>query len=73
MSAPAYRSPLLQPPLSAAEGPAAGAVEGEGPDAGVAAHYGAPLREQRALDRGRALVDLSHRAVLSVSGPDRLE
>ena len=73
MSAPAYRSPLLQPPLSATAGPAAGAVEGEGPDAGVAAHYGAPLREQRALDRGRALVDLSHRAVLSVSGPDRLE
>ena len=40
--------------------------------AGVAAHYGRPLPEQRALARGRALVDLSHRAVLSVSGPDRL-
>ncbi|MDN5693013.1 MAG: folate-binding protein, partial [Micrococcaceae bacterium] len=60
--------------LASAEphGPAGGAVEGVGPDAGVAAHYGRPLPEQRALARGRALVDLSHRAVLSVSGPDRL-
>ena len=42
------------------------------PDAGVAAHYGEPLPEQRALERGRAVVDLSHRGVLTVSGPDRL-
>jgi tRNA-modifying protein YgfZ len=49
-----------------------GAVEGEGQDAGVAAHYGNPLREQRALAEGEAIVDLSHRAVLSVSGADRL-
>lgn len=51
----------------------ADAVDGDGPDAGVPAHYGGPLREQRALDRGRAIVDLGHRGVLSVSGPGRLE
>jgi tRNA-modifying protein YgfZ len=49
-----------------------GAVAGEGAEAGVAAHYGNPLREQRALADEGAIVDLSHRAVLSVSGPDRL-
>jgi folate-binding protein YgfZ len=49
-----------------------GAVDGVGPDAGVAAHYGNPLGEQRALSEGDAIVDLSHRAVLSISGPDRL-
>lgn len=42
------------------------------PDAGVAAHYGEPLPEQRALEAGRAVVDLSHRGVVTVSGPDRL-
>ncbi len=60
---PALRSPLLE---------RAGAVEGEGADAGVAAHYGDPLREQRLLDEGLAVVDLSHRGVVTVSGPDRL-
>lgn len=43
----------------------------EGPDAGVPWHWGDPLREQRALD-STGLVDLSHRGVVSVSGPDRL-
>lgn len=66
------RSPLLEGPLTADGGPAHGAVEAEGQDAGVAAHYGRPLPEQRALARGRALVDLSSRVVVSVSGPDRL-
>lgn len=42
------------------------------PGAGVAAHYGEPLPEQRALEAGRAVVDLSHRGVVAVSGPDRL-
>ncbi|HEU5000150.1 MAG TPA: glycine cleavage T C-terminal barrel domain-containing protein [Lapillicoccus sp.] len=56
-------SPLLSAP---------GAVAAEGVDAGVAAHYGDPLREQRLLSEGLAVVDLSHRAVLTVSGPDRL-
>ena len=49
-----------------------GAVEGEGPDAGVAAHYGDPMREQRLLAEGLAVVDLSHRGVVTVTGPDRL-
>ncbi len=49
-----------------------GAVEGEGADAGVAAHYGDPVREQRLLAEGLAVTDLSHRSVVTVSGPDRL-
>jgi hypothetical protein len=49
-----------------------GAVEGTGPDAGVAAHYGAPHKEQVLLAEGLAVVDLSHRGVVTVSGPDRL-
>lgn len=49
-----------------------GAVAGEGVDAGVAAHYGDPLREQRLLVEGLAAVDLSHRGVLTIAGPDRL-
>ena len=49
-----------------------GAVAGEGIDAGVAAHYGDPLREQRLLVEGLAAVDLSHRGVLTIAGPDRL-
>ena len=38
----------------------------------VAQHYGAPVAEQRALDAGDAAVDLSHRGVITVAGPDRL-
>lgn len=50
-----------------------GAVEAtSSPDAGVAAHYGNPLAEQRALAAGEAIVDLSHRGVISVTGVDRL-
>ena len=49
-----------------------GAVAADPPDAGVAGHYGDPYREQRLLDRGEASVDLSHRPVLRISGPDRL-
>jgi len=56
-------SPLLGRP---------GAVGADGPDAGVAAHYGDPLREQRLLREGLAVVDLSHRGVVTVTGPDRL-
>ena len=36
------------------------------------AHYGDPLREQRRLSEGEGFVDLSHRAVVTVTGPDRL-
>ena len=56
-------SPLLSWP---------GAVAAAGADAGVAWHYGEPVAEQRALERGRAVVDQSHVGVLRVSGPDRL-
>ncbi|GAA0696173.1 folate-binding protein YgfZ [Streptomyces malaysiensis subsp. malaysiensis] len=49
-----------------------GAVPGEGPDEGVAAHYGDLFREQRALADGTGFVDLSHRGVVTVSGADRL-
>lgn len=50
---------------------AVGAAEGS-PDFGVAWHFGDPFGEQRALVDGRALVDLSHRAVIEVTGTDRL-
>jgi len=67
--APSLRSPLLDRP---------GAVAADPPDAGVAAHYGDPLREQRRFDQaqgdpgGTGFVDLSHRGVLRLTGPDRL-
>jgi folate-binding protein YgfZ len=57
------RSPLLD---------LQGAVEAEFPDAGVAAHYGDPYAEQRALAEGTGLVDRSDRDVITISGPDRL-
>ena len=44
----------------------------EGIDAGAAWHYGDPFREQKALEAGRAGVDLSHRPVFTISGSDRL-
>ncbi|MFF7410575.1 CAF17-like 4Fe-4S cluster assembly/insertion protein YgfZ [Streptomyces lydicus] len=56
-------SPLLSLP---------GAVPAEAPDEGVAAHYGDLFREQRALAGGTGFVDLSHRGVVTVSGPERL-
>ena len=49
-----------------------GAVPADPPDAGVAAHYGDPYAEQRALAAGMARVDLSHRPVVRIAGPDRL-
>ncbi len=48
------------------------AVPGDGIDAGVPAHYGDPLREQKVLLAGEGVVDLSHRGVVRVSGADRL-
>jgi hypothetical protein len=57
------KSPLLSLP---------GAVPAEGPDEGVAAHYGDLFREQRALADGTGFVDLSHHGVVTVSGEDRL-
>jgi folate-binding protein YgfZ len=43
-----------------------------GPDVGVPWHYGDPMREQRLLTGGEGVVDLSHRGVITVTGPDRL-
>lgn len=60
---PVYRSPLLSLP---------DAVSGDGVDAPVAAHYGSFNGEQRTLVSGDGFVDLSHRGVIRVSGPDRL-
>jgi tRNA-modifying protein YgfZ len=54
-------SPLLAHP---------GAVPVEGGT--VPAHFGSPLREQRELAEGAALVDRSDRDVLAVPGADRL-
>ncbi len=48
------------------------AVPAEGVDEGVPGHYGNPIVEQRRLERGEAIVDLSNRGVLTVTGPDRL-
>ena len=59
----APRSPLLDLP---------GAVDGDGVDAGVAWHYGNPVAEQRRLESGSGWVDLSHRDVVRMAGPDRL-
>jgi tRNA-modifying protein YgfZ len=50
-----------------------GAVSGAGIDAPVAAHYGSFNGEQRTLVSGEGFVDLSHRDVVRISGPDRLE
>jgi tRNA-modifying protein YgfZ len=58
-----YRSPLLDLP---------DAVAGDGIDSPVAAHYGSFNGEQRTLESGDGFVDLSHRGVIRVSGPDRL-
>ncbi|WP_237194780.1 YgfZ/GcvT domain-containing protein [Rothia nasimurium] len=61
----AYRSPLLSRP---------GAFVASGADAGVAAHYGDPMAEQRALARRAqlTLVDHSNLGVVTVAGEDRL-
>ncbi|HKD87196.1 MAG TPA: glycine cleavage T C-terminal barrel domain-containing protein [Streptosporangiaceae bacterium] len=56
-------SPLLDEP---------GAVAADAPDAGVAAHYGDPYAEQRALAGRFGVVDRSNRGVLRITGPDRL-
>ena len=63
MQSPPAQSPLLSTP---------GAVPADGPDTGVAAHYGDPFAEQRALSESLGLVDRSHRGVIRIAGPDRL-
>lgn len=56
-------SPLLTEP---------GAVAATAPDADIAAHYGDPYAEQRALATRWGVVDQSNRGVLRISGVDRL-
>jgi tRNA-modifying protein YgfZ len=55
-----------------AEATMSAVVAQTGPDVGVPWHYGHPMREQRPLDAGEGVVDLSHRGVITVTGPDRL-
>ncbi|MCW2599205.1 MAG: folate-binding protein [Frankiales bacterium] len=47
-------------------------VAADPPDAAVAGHYGDPYLEQRRLSEGVGAVDLSHRPVVRITGPDRL-
>jgi folate-binding protein YgfZ len=44
----------------------------DGLDKGAIWHFGEVAKEQRALAEGRAWADLSHRAVIAISGEDRL-
>ncbi|MFC9892697.1 YgfZ/GcvT domain-containing protein [Nocardia sp. NPDC127579] len=65
MSVVVAPSPLLAVP---------GAVAGfpDSPDAAVAWHYGDPFGEQRAAAQRVAIVDRSHRFVLTITGKERL-
>jgi tRNA-modifying protein YgfZ len=47
-------------------------LPGADADPGVPAHRGDPLGEQRAMARGAAVVDRSHRGVVAVTGEERL-
>ncbi|MQY24683.1 Aminomethyltransferase [Nocardia sp. RB56] len=58
-------SPLLQEPGAVAGPPGS-------PDAAVAWHYGDPFGEQRAAAQRVAIVDRSHRFVLTITGRERL-
>lgn len=60
-----YRSPALDEPGACP--PPDGSR-----DEGVPWHFGDPHAEQRRLVAGQGAVDLSHRGVVSVTGPDRL-
>jgi folate-binding protein YgfZ len=52
--------------------PGAVAAPDDAIDPGVPAHFGSPLTEQRGLLAGAAVVDLSSRGVVTVTGGDRL-
>ena len=58
--------------LSAAGAVLVEALDPSDVDAGVAAHYGDPLREQRVLANEVGLVDRGNRGVLAIPGEDRL-
>jgi folate-binding protein YgfZ len=44
----------------------------QGPDKGAIWHFGEPNQEQKFLAQGNAWADLSHRAIISIAGEDRL-
>ena len=48
------------------------AVMADGADAGVPAHFGDPMREQRILGEQAGVVDRGNRSVVAVPGADRL-
>jgi len=58
----------MESPLLAVDG----AVGAEFPDVGVAAHYGDPYAEQRALAETAGFVDRSDRDLVTITGADRL-
>ena len=62
--------PDEQPPASPLLGLPA-AVAATGVDAGVPAHFGNPLGEQRLLENGSALSQVA-RGIVTITGPDRL-
>jgi folate-binding protein YgfZ len=64
---PAPSQRPIHPPLLAGSG---AVLAEDGPDRGMPAHYGAPLREQRRLLARRAVVDLGGHEILEVSGAD---
>jgi folate-binding protein YgfZ len=72
VSSPA--SPLLSRPgaVPSPTGTGPDADPGTDLDAGLAWHYGDPLGEQRAADRGPVLLDRWTSGHLTVTGPDRL-
>ena len=45
----------------------------DGPDKGAIWHFGEPVKEQRAIEAGKAWADFSHLSVVAVSGEDRLK
>src|SRR5690606_25000865 len=61
----AYESPLLRRPGVVAP-------PEDHPEAGVPWHWGDPFAEQRTASRGVAVVDRSHREIITVTGEDRL-
>ncbi|WP_433577803.1 YgfZ/GcvT domain-containing protein [Nocardia brasiliensis] len=65
MSVVVAPSPILSTPGAVAGAPGS-------PDAAVAWHYGDPLGEQRTAVQRAAIVDRSHRFVLSIAGAERL-
>ncbi|MFI6215575.1 YgfZ/GcvT domain-containing protein [Nocardia brasiliensis] len=65
MSVVVAPSPILSTPGAVAGAPGS-------PDAAVAWHYGDPLGEQRTAVQRAAVVDRSHRFVLSIAGAERL-